>query len=173
MRKLTSTVTTAQIERAIFLIRGQRVMLDKDLAILYGVSTSQLNKAVSRNPDRFPCDFMFQLTKEEHKNLMFQIGTSSWGGIRKRARVFPEQGVAMLSSVLRSKRAVQMNIRIIRAFVKFREFLLTHKEFAQKLIELENKIGRHDESIQNIIAAIRQMMAHPEPKPKGPIGFQP
>ena len=172
MKKLTTTVTAAQIERAIFLIREQRVMLDKDLAILYGVSTSQLNKAVSRNPERFPGDFMFQLTKEEHKNLMFQIGTSSWGGIRKRARVFSEQGVAMLSGVLRSKRAVQMNIRIMRAFVKFREFLSTHKEFAQKLIDLENKLGRHDESIRNIIAALRQMMSQPEPKPKGPIGFQ-
>ena len=173
MKKLTSSVTTEQIERAIFLIRGQRVLLDKDLSILYGVSTGQLNQAVSRNLDRFPADFMFQLTKEEHKNLISQIGTSSWGGVRKRSRVFSEQGVAMLSGVLRSKRAVQMNIRIMRAFVKFREFLSTHKEFAQKLVELERKIGKHDESIRNIIAALRQMMTPPSPKPKGPIGFQP
>lgn len=147
-------------------------MLDKDLSALYGVSTSQLNKAVSRNVDRFPEDFMFQLNREEYGNLMFHFGTSSWGGGRKRPRVFTEQGVAMLSGVLRSRRAVQMNIRIMRAFVKLREFLSTNKELARKLVELEQRLGGHDEAIRDIIGAIREMMNPPIPKkPKGPIGF--
>ena len=149
-------------------------MLDKDLAILYGVSTSQFNKAVMRNSDRFPEDFMFQLSKEEYRNLMFHFGTSSWGGVRKLPRVFTEQGVAMLSGVLRSKRAVQMNVRIMRAFVKLREFLSTNKELARKLFELEQRLGGHDEAIRDIVVAIRKMMKPPVPKKsKGPIGFHP
>jgi hypothetical protein len=129
------------IQRSIRLIRGQKVLLDRDLAVLYGVPTKQLNKAISRNPDRFPDDFMFQLTKEEVENLRFQFGTSSWGGHRYQPYAFTEQGVAMLSSVLRSKRAVRMNIRIMRAFVQLREILSTHKELAHKLAELERRIG--------------------------------
>ncbi len=105
------------IERKIFLIRGQKVMLDKDLAELYGVKTGNLNKAVDRNIDRFPADFMFRLTPIEFKNLIFHFGTSSWGGTRKLPRAFTEQGVAMLSSVLKSKRAIYVNIAIMRAFV--------------------------------------------------------
>jgi hypothetical protein len=146
-------------------------MLDRDLAVLYGVSTSQLNKAVSRNLDRFSEDFMFQLAREENRNLMFQNGTSSWDGGRKLPRVFTEQGVAMLSGVLRSKRAVQMNVRIMRAFVKFREFLTTNKELARKLAELEGRLGGHDEAIRGIIAAIRGLMSPINKKPKGPVGF--
>lgn len=174
MKKLTS-IQPQQIERAIFLIRGFKVMLDRDLALLYGVSTSQFNKAVSRNLERFPADFMFQLTWPEFRNLMFQFGTSSWGGSRKLPRVFTEQGIAMLSGTLRSQRAIKMNIHIMRAFVKLREFLSTHKELAQKLVELEGKIGGHDAVIRNIIIAIRKIMKKPSPppKPKGPIGFQP
>lgn len=174
MKKLTVFISIGQIERAIFFIRGCKVMLDRDLALLYGVSTSQLNKAVSRNLNRFPTDFMFQLSETESRNLMFQIGTSSWGGSRKLPRVFTEQGVAMLSGILRSKRAVQMNIRIMRAFVKLRDFLSTHKELAQKLMDLEGKIGKHDSAIRNIILAIRKMTRTTTPsaaKPKGPIGF--
>src|SRR3972149_4807704 len=111
------------IEQAIFLIRGQKVMLDVDLAKLYGVTTFNLNKAVKRNLDRFPEDFMFQLNYQEVRNLIFQFGISSWGGTRKLPRAFTEQGVAMLSSVLKSKRAIQVNIQIMRAFIKLKEML--------------------------------------------------
>jgi len=149
-------------------------MLDKDLATLYGVSTSQLNKAVTRNIQRFPGDFMFQLTGQETRNLMFHFGTSSWGGIRKRPKVFTEQGVAMLSGVLRSNRAIQMNVRIMRAFIKLREFLSTNKELAQKLVELERRLDGHDATIRDIVEAIRKMMGPPfVSKPKGPVGFHP
>jgi len=160
----------AIIENKILIIRGQKVMLDKDLAILYGVETFNLNKAVKRNLDRFPNDFMFQLTKEESNNLIFQFGISSWGGTRKQPYAFTEQGVAMLSSVLRSERAVQVNIQIMRAFVKLREIISTHKELAQKLKELELKIESHDGNITAIFEAINQLLAVEE-KPKRKIGF--
>ena len=159
------------IEQKIFMIRRHRVMLDKDLAVLYGITTGNLNKAVSRNLDRFPDDFMFQLTKEEYNSLIFHFGTSSWGGTRKMPRAFTEQGVSMLSSVLRSKRAVQMNIAIMRTFVKLRRILSTHKELANKLAQLERKIEKHDEEICAIFEAIRQLMAPPE-KTKRRIGFK-
>ena len=135
-------VPVERIEHAIVLIRGQKVMLDRDLATLYGVETKNLNKAVRRNFDRFPSDFMFQLTAEEAQNLRFQIGTSSsgYGGRRYLPYVFTEQGVAMLSSVLRSKQAVQVNVAIMRAFVRLREALALHKELARKLNQLEKKI---------------------------------
>lgn len=112
-----------ELRNRIYVIRGQQVMLDKDLAELYGVQTRDLNKAVKRNIERFPEDFMFQLTKEETGNLMFQFGTSSWGGTRKLPYVFTEHGVSMLSSVLRSKTAIEVNIRIMRAFVAIRKYL--------------------------------------------------
>jgi hypothetical protein len=158
------------IEKRIFMIRGHRVMLDRDLAELYGVKTGNLNKAVDRNIDRFPIDFMFRLTSVEFKNLIFQFGTSSWGGTRKMPRVFTEQGVAMLSSVLKSKRAIYVNIAIMRAFVKLREILSTHKELAYKLNELERKIEKHDAEIQTIFEAIRQLMKPPTSHPRK-IGF--
>ncbi|MFH1196640.1 MAG: ORF6N domain-containing protein [bacterium] len=158
------------IERKIFVIRGQKVMVDKDLAKLYNVLTRDLNKAVKRNHDKFPLDFMFQLDEEEFNNLKFQIGTSRWGGTRKLPYAFTEQGVAMLSSVLRSKRAVQVNIQIMRTFVKLREILSTHKELAQKLHELELKVESHDEQITAIFEAINQLLQLPE-KPKRKIGF--
>ena len=160
------------IERRIYLIRGHKVMLDSDLAKLYGVGTRDLNKAVSRNLDRFPRDFMFQLTKNEVQNLMFHSGTSRWGGVRKLPRVFTEQGVAMLSTVLKSKKAIQVNIAIMRAFVKLRQIISTHKELAHKLKELENKIERHDSEIQSIFEAIRQLMASPPERQKRRIGFR-
>lgn len=156
------------IEKRIFLIRGQKVMLDRDLAELYGVETFNLNKAVRRNLNRFPADFMFQLTAEEFKNLIFHFGISRWGGTRKLPYAFTEQGVAMLSSVLRSERAVQVNIQIIRAFVKLRELLATHKDLARKLEELEKK---YDAQFRVVFDAIRQLMKPPE-KPKRQIGFQ-
>ena len=148
------------IEQKIFLVRGHKVMFDKDLAALYGVATRELNKAVSRNLDHFPNDFMFQLTAEEFKNLMFHFGTSSWGGARKRPRAFTEQGVAMLSSVLKSKRAVQVNIEIMRAFVRLRQWLLTHEELARKLAALEKK---YDSQFKVVFDAIRKLTASPEP----------
>ncbi|KAF0134103.1 MAG: hypothetical protein FD145_859 [Candidatus Saganbacteria bacterium] len=160
------------IENKIYVIRGQKVMLDSDLAKLYRVKTSNLNKAVKRNLDRFPQDFMFQLTKEEFNNLKFHFGISSWGGTRKLPYAFTEQGVAMLSSVLKSKKAIQVNILIVRTFVKIREFLSTHKELAQKLNELEKKTVKHDIEIKTIFEAIRQLMAIEE-KPKKQIGFRP
>ena len=128
------------IEQKILLIRGYKVILDRDLALLYEVETRNLNKAVSRNIDRFPEDFMISLTNEEFKNLKFHFGTSSWGGIRKPPKAFTEQGIAMLSSVLRSKKAIHVNIAIMRVFVKLKEMLSTHKELAYKLNELERKI---------------------------------
>jgi hypothetical protein len=158
------------VEKKIFLIRGHRVMLDRDLAQLYGVKTGNLNKAVDRNIDRFPVDFMFRLTQVEFKNLIFHFGTSSWGGTRKMPRAFTEQGVAMLSSVLKSKRAIYVNIAIMRAFVKLREILSTHKELAHKLNELERKIEKHDAEIRGIFEAIRQLMKPPASHPRK-IGF--
>jgi len=134
-----SLIPHKRIERSILLLRGLKVMLDRDLAELYGVQTRDLNKAVQRNGDRFPSDFMFQLTLEEYKNLMFQFGTSRWGGTRKLPYAFTELGVAMLSSVLNSKRAVHVNMQIMRAFVALREILATHKDLARKLEEMEKK----------------------------------
>ncbi len=159
------------IESKILMIRGHRVMLDRDLAKLYGVETFNLNKAVKRNIDRFPADFMFQLTQEEIKNLIFHFGISSWGGVRKMPYAFTEQGVAMLSSVLHSKRAIHVNIAIMRAFVKLKTIIATHKELAHKLKELELKIEKHDADIGTIFEAIRQLMSPPEP-PKRKIGFR-
>jgi len=160
------------IEPKIFMIRGHKVMLDKDLAGLYGVKTKNLNKAVTRNLDHFPEDFMFQLNKEELNNLKFHFGTSRWGGTRKIPRVFTEHGILMLSSVLKSKRAVYVNIKIMRAFVKLRQILSVNKELAHKLAELERKIERHDVDIQAIFDAIRRLMAPAPVKPKPQIGFR-
>ena len=167
------------IENKIYFIRGQKVMLDKDLASLYDVATRNLNKAVVRNLDRFPPDFMLQLTKDETRNLMFQFGTSSWGGTRKLPRAFTEQGVAMLSTVLRSKRAIQVNITIMRAFVRLRKILLTHKDLSAKIAALELKYKNHDmklseydKHIMAIFEAIKKLMAPPPEKPRRIIGFK-
>jgi len=159
------------IENKIFLIRGQKVLLSNHLAKLYGVEVRVLIQAVKRNIDRFPEDFMFQLTNEEYLNLKSQFVISSWGGSRRAAPyAFTEQGVAMLSSILRSKRAVQMNIAIMRTFVKLRQIAFAHKEFVNKLNELERGIERHDGEIKAIFNAIRQLMVVRE-KPKRRIGF--
>ncbi len=159
----------ATIENKIFQIRGKRVMLDRDLAGLYGVTTGNLNKAVTRNLDRFPIDFMFQLTKDEFEKLKFHFGISSWGGTRKPPRAFTEQGVAMLSSVLRSKQAVQVNIQIMRAFVKLRELISTHIELTRKIDAMERK---YDVKFKVVFDAIRQIMSPPD-KPQRRIGFKP
>ncbi len=160
-----------QIEQAILLIRGQRVMLDRDLAAMYGVSTGNLNKAVQRNLDRFPVDFMFQLTAAEAEASRFQSGILKRGlNIKYLPFVFTQEGVAMLSGVLRSPRAVQVNVAIMRTFVRLRETLALHKEFAHKLAELERKIENHDENIRTLFEAIHQLMVQPEP-PRKEIGF--
>lgn len=158
------------IERKIYLLRGQKVMLSIHLADLYAVEIRALVQAVKRNIERFPEDFMFQLNEEECKNLKSQIVISSWGGRRHPPYAFTEQGVAMLSSVLRSKRAIHVNIAIMRAFVKLRQILSTHKELAHKLEQLEKKIEKHDEAIKGIFEIIQQLMAVPE-EPKRQIGF--
>lgn len=169
----TALVTIDIIERKIYVVREQKVMLDSDLATLYGVETKMLNRAVKRNLERFPEDFMFQLTAEEFENLRFQIGTSSsksYGGRRYLPNVFTEQGVAMLSSVLNSERAVQVNIGIMRAFVNMRKMFLTNEEVSRKIAEMENRIGGHDENFKKVFTAIRLLMNPPDKSDKE-IGF--
>ena len=159
----------AHIESRILLIREQKVMLDRDLAALYGVETKVLKQAVRRNIDRCPSDFMFELSDSEFKILRSQFVTSSsWGGARYTPMAFTEQGVAMLSSVLRSKGAVQVNIEIMRAFVRLRGMLASHKELEKKLTALENK---YDEQFKVVFEAIRALMSEDE-KPKKKIGFE-
>jgi hypothetical protein len=164
-------IPAERIEKAILLVRGQKVMLDRDLAVLYGVETRALNQAVKRNRDRFPDDFMFELTRDEIRNISQSVICSSTMKHAKNAYAFTEQGVAMLSSVLHSKRAVEVNIEIMRVFVRLREMMATHKELAFKLVELEERLEGHDEQIQNIFEAIRQLMTPPERERKK-IGFE-
>jgi len=160
-------ISYEEIARKILVIRGKRVMLDRDLAELYGVSTGNLNKAVKRNIERFPNDFMFQLRKKEFECLMFHFGRSSWGGVRKTPKVFTEHGILMLSSVLRSKRAVKVNIQIMRIFIKMRKILSNYKVLLKKIENIEKKYDSH---FQIVFEAIKQLMAEEE-KPKGKIGF--
>jgi hypothetical protein len=169
---MTTLVPIELIARKIYLIRSIKVMLDSDLAELYGVETRSLIQAVKRNIERFPSDFMLQLTKEEFDSSRSQIVISKGkGGRRYLPYVFSEQGVAMLSSVLKSKRAVEVNIAIMRVFVKLRETVATHKELSRELEDLEQRIEGHDEKIQVIFEAIRQLMAPPDKKGKKKIGF--
>jgi hypothetical protein len=172
MKNKLSLIPLERIQKAIFLLRGDKVMLDSDLAGLYGVTTGNLNKAVRRNLRRFPSDFMFQLTPEEADGLLFQSGRSKRrGGSRHCPYAFTEQGVAMLSSVLHSDRAVQVNIAVMRAFVQLRQVLAGHAELARKLTDLERRIESHDSAIHSLFEAIRQLMA-PPPLPQHPeIGF--
>jgi len=163
-------IPVERIEKAILLVRGQKVLLDRDLAVLYGVETRALNQAVRRNINRFPPDFMFELTREEIMRIS-QTVISSEIKYSKRVHAFTEQGVAMLSSVLKSERAIEVNSAIMRVFVRLREMMATHKELAFKLIELEERLEGHDEQIQNIFEAIRQLMTPPEPARKK-IGFE-
>ena len=164
---MESLVPVEVIEKKILLIRGRKVMLDSDLAELYGVETKYLIKAVKRNLLRFPDDFMFQLTNQEVKNLIFQFGTSRWGGTRKLPHAFTENGVAMLSSILNSKRAIQVNIQIMRTFTRLREIMASHKDLARRLDDLEKK---YDGQFKIVFDALRALMAPPI-KPKRKIGF--
>ena len=162
------------VESKIYLIRGYKVMLSLDLARLYGTGPKVLIQAVKRNIERFPMDFMFQLTPEEARNSRSQIVTLKQGqNIKYLPYAFTEQGVAMLSSVLNSRRAIQVNIAIMRAFVKLRHFLATHKELADKLSELEHKFNQHDKDILVIFEAIRQLMEPPPAKERVITGFKP
>ena len=171
--KAEGLVPVEIIQSKIFLIRGRKVMLDRDLADLYGVSTSQLTRQVRRNIERFPNDFLIQLTREELNNLMCQFGTSSWGGTRRLPLAFTEQGIAMLSGVLHSVRAIQVNIQIMRTFTKLRELIISHKDLARKIEDLERKFGEHDKKFILVFEAIKGLMkeAQAPPKPKGPMGF--
>ena len=167
-RKDNAPLVAEAIAGRIVMLRGERVLLDADLAELYGVKTKTLNRAVRRHRDRFPHDFMFQLTGDEAGNLRYQFGTSSWGGKRYPPQAFTEQGVAMLSSVLHSKRAVMVNVEIMRAFVRLRRILATHADLARKLAALEKK---YDAQFKVVLDTIRELMAPPEPPRKRRIGF--
>ena len=172
-KKSKTNKAVVQPEVLIHVVRGQRVMLDRDLARLYEVTTGNLNKAVSRNQERFPDDCMFQLTAEEVGNLIFQIGTSSSAhGGRRRSRpyVFTQEGIAMLSSVLRSSRAVEVNIAIMRAFVRLRQMALSVDELAHRVEELERGFGKHSADIRKIFDTLRKLLYPPDP-PNREIGF--
>ncbi len=164
---------TERIERLIYLIRGQRVILSSDLAMLYGVVTWRLHEQVKRNQARFPDDFVFQLTSEENQALTSQIARSKLGrgGRRTLPYAFTEHGAIMAAMVLNSPSAVEMSVQVVRAFVRLREMLATNKALADKLAELERKVASHDEHIQSLFEAIRQLMAPSEPRPKR-IGFR-
>ena len=169
MTKDLVTIPSERIVNKIYVIRNRKVMLDKDLAELYDVKTKDLNASVKRNKKRFPEDFMFQLTKDEFKNLRLQISTSSWGGSRYKPYAFTEHGVAMLSSILNSDRATDINLQIIRTFIKVRELLTTNDALQRKIMELEKKYGKHSDQIKKIFDTLT-LLALDEPKEE--IGFK-
>lgn len=172
MKSSSLIIPAERIEQRIFYLRGSKVMLSADLAELYGVTVKGLNQAVKRNLDRFPEDFMFQLSREEFNDLKSQIVTSGWGGMRRALPyAFTEQGIAMLSGVLNSPRAIRVNIQIMRAFVKLRQMLASNAELARKLDELEKK---YDRQFKIVFTAIRSLMTPPPFVPSTkPIGFRP
>ena len=164
MVKSHSIIPVERIASRIYLIRGEKVMLDKDLADLYEIETKVLVQAVKRNLDRFPQDFMFQLSELEFENLRSQIVTSSWGGRRYTPHAFTEQGVAMLSSVLRSKRAARVNVAIVRTFVKVRQILASNRDLARKVQE-------HDREIAVLFETVEKLLTPPAPPKKHPLGY--
>lgn len=172
-KKDTSIVLVDQVQSKILFIRGHKVILDSDLAALYGVPTKRLNEQVKRNSQRFPQDFMFQLTSEETEFLRSQIATTNEGrgGRRSRPYVFTEHGAIMAASVLNSERAVQASIYVVRAFVKLRQMLAPYKEVMGKLDQLEEKLQTHDEQIVAIVRVIKLLLPPPDDKPKEPFGF--
>lgn len=167
---ITANETVRRIEEMIFLIRGQRVMLDSDLAQIYGVTTKQLNQQFKRNRERFPGDFAFVLTNKELTQMRSQFVTSSRRNFRRAPIAFTEHGALMLGNILNSKTAMEASIRVVRAFVWMREQLAANKELAQKLNELESRVGEHDGAIANLFEAIHQLLNAPE-KPSREIGF--
>ncbi len=178
---MTASRKIDKVESAIYSIRGQRVMLDSDLAVIYGTSTMRLNEQFRRNRKRFPLDFAFQLTREEFTNLISQFAISSLrsqsatlkshGGRRKLPWVFTEHGAIMLASVLNSDIAVQASVRVVRAFVRLREMVAANAQLAVKLAELERRLDSHDEAIVDLFAALKRLLEPAEPKKKREIGF--
>ena len=173
MNEKVSLVPVEQITRLIQVVRGQKVIFDADLAQLYGVATKRLNEQVKRNTERFPEDFMFQLTKEEYATLRSQSATSNSGrgGTRYLPYAFTEHGAIMAANVLNSQRAIEISVFVVRAFVHLRRVLASHIELANKLQELEQQVSEHDEAIRSLVAAIRQLMASPQPEERSVIGF--
>lgn len=170
---MTNLLPDELISSKIYYIRNFKVMLDKDLAELYGVLTGNLNKAVKRNIKRFPEDFMFQLTKEEFENLKFQFGISSWGGTRSLPYAFTEQGVAMLSGILNSDRAINVNIQIMRIFTKIRETLTDNLSLKLDIEEIKKKLENHDKNIELVFSYLDELMEKQEsPRPRNKIGFK-
>jgi hypothetical protein len=165
---MSNLIPAEVIATKILIIRGKRVMLDTDLAVLYGVKTGRLNEQVTRNIKRFPEDFMFRLTKEEALNLKSHFATSSWGGVRKLPRVFTQEGVAMLSSVLNSERAIMVNIQIMRAFAQLRRMLLTNRNLKRKIEEMEKK---YDKQFAIVFQAIKQLLEPLPEQKRRTIGF--
>jgi ORF6N domain len=171
-QSMSSQPRIANLENAIHLIRGHRVMLDSELAVIYGVTAKRLNEQLKRNRARFPDDFAFQLTVQEFTNLKSQIATSSsHGGKRKLPWVFTEHGALMLASVLNSEIAVQASVRVVRAFVRLREMVAANAQLAAKLKELERRLDSHDEGIANLFAALKQLLEPSEPSKRREIGF--
>jgi len=171
MSDIQQTFTLDAVAQRIFEVRGQRVMLDADLAALYGVETRYIPRAIKRNPGRFPPDFAFQLSATEWTNLKSTFGiSSSWGGTRKAPWVFTEHGALMLSSALNSTRADEISLLIVRAFVWLRQAVPAYKELADKVTELENAVGKHDNAIKSIVQALQQMIVPPD-KTQRKIGF--
>ena len=173
-KELEILVAEQKILNKIYVICGEKIMLDKDLAEMYDVETKVFNQSIRRNIERFPKDFMFQLSEKEWTNLRSQIVTSSWGGIRYRPNVFTEQGVAMLSSILNSKTAIEVNIRIIRVFTKLKEYALTHKEILLQLGKLEKEVNGNSKDIENIFMVLKELIEK-QAKPNTPgnkIGFK-
>jgi hypothetical protein len=163
--EMPDIVPQETIEKRIHVLRGKKVMLDRDLSALYEVETKQLKRAVRRNIDRFPEDFMFELTKDELENLRCQFGTSSWGGERYLPLAFTEQGVAMLSSVLNSKRAILVNIQIMRAFVRIRNLVADNSEVRKAIVNIEKRLNIHDRQIQIAFEALKSLF-QPKPVPQ-------
>lgn len=173
-KELLALVIEQKILNRIYVVRGQKVMLDEDLAEMYNVQTKRLNEQVKRNINRFPKDFMFTLTEKDYENLKSQNATSSWGGRRKLPNAFTEQGVAMLSSILNSDTAIEVNIRIIRVFTKLKEYALTHKEILLQLAKLEKEVKGNSRDIENIFMVLKELLEK-ESKiiPRRRIGFKP
>jgi hypothetical protein len=173
-KELQILVAEQKILNKIYVFRGEKVMLDNDLAEIYGVETKQLKRQVRRNKSRFPKDFMFELSTKEFENLRSQIGTSSWGGTRYNPMAFTEQGIAMLSSILNSNTAIAVNIRIIRVFTKMREFALTNKEILLQLAKLEKEVKGNNNDIENIFIVLKELIEKQQKPlpPRNKIGFK-
>lgn len=173
-KELQTLVIEQKILNRIYVVRGQKIMLDEDLAEMYSVETKRLNEQVKRNINRFPKDFMFTLSEKDYKNLKSQNATSSWGGRRKLPNAFTEQGVAMLSSVLNSDTAIEVNIRIIRVFTRLKEYALTHKEILLQLAKLEKEVKGNSKDIENIFVVLKELLEkESKTTPRRRIGFKP